>query len=145
MKTVGIDLSLTRTGVGACRDGRVFRGDFLGTKPGRPDGERFDAIANFVVRWIRHHKPDAVTLEAPAHSRGENRNAELQGAVKMELWRLGVEFELVYPNSLKKDATGYGRASKDEMLEAAKLLWAQCPNHDVADAIHLAHWAYKHR
>jgi Holliday junction resolvasome RuvABC endonuclease subunit len=49
---------------------------------------------------------------------------------------------VIAPGTLKKEATGNGRASKPEMLAKARETFPECPNHDVADAYFLARLAY---
>ena len=58
--------------------------------------------------------------------------------------QVGIESAPVKTNTLKKFATGNGRAGKDEMVEAAKPFLGRDPVDDnEADAVHVAMWGAK--
>lgn len=142
--SLGIDLSLTRTGL-AVHDGeRITYACHIKTTPDRADEERYVLIGNQVIRLIEEYDVEQVGLEAPAFSGREKRPAELTGHVRVELWRIDMPYCRVAPNTLKKYATGYGRASKEDMVEYARDLYPEVANHDEADAIHLAKYVSEH-
>lgn len=73
--------------------------------------------------------------------------AKLQGIIEKEVFdRVGLVCEIVAPTSLKKFATGSGRAKKEEMFEALpeeiSILFSEVPKtkgrFDLTDAYFLA-------
>lgn len=100
---------------------------------------------------VRKYRPELVVIEGHAfNSHGGSSNAlhELHGVVKQTLWKNESAFVLCPPPKLKKEATGNGRASKEEMIEAAYEWWPALRNisgktDDLADALHLARWGAK--
>lgn len=82
-----------------------------------------------------------MAMEGYAHGSKFNREklGELGGIVKLA-WRSVFETDpvIVSPTVLKKYMTGKGTASKDQMLEAARIFNPDVKNHNVADAYGLA-------
>lgn len=129
---VGLDLSLTRTGVATAA------GTISLTPPKQLDG--FSRM-----RWIRAavvdrtNGADLVVVEAPAYSSNQAYAKEIAG-----LWHIvmvvidsrGTRWIDVMSNTLKKYATGKGRCEKTEMVIAAvkRLPWLEVANDDEADA-----------
>lgn len=67
---------------------------------------------------------------------------ELMGVLKMFCAVNGMKFKGYPPATLKKWATGSGKAKKPEMVEAAKTRYGVIPKDDnEADALHLYHMA----
>lgn len=62
------------------------------------------------------------------------RLGEIGGAVRDEAFEAGLDVVEVAPAALKLEATGKGTASKDEVLEAARVAGAAVQNDDEADA-----------
>ena len=135
-KAVGVDTSLTNTGVywgeGCWEEikGKKLRGT-----------ERLQMFYDEFTRIFRHINPDIAVIEGyafGARSR-HHRLGELGGVVRVALRAAGcVSIYEVPPTSLKLYATGSGRAGKDEMLASAEEAEGFLPpSHDVADAIWL--------
>lgn len=155
LRVVGLDLSLTSPGAVAI-SGRVSRGldgvrvrDWHNPHTAPKDGDDLDRIRMIVddlLPWIDEHRPHLVVIERYALSRftGQSRLGELGGIVRWELANAGYRWTTVVNNTVKLHAAGTGKASKEHMLEAARSIWPECPNHDVADALHCARWAYDH-
>lgn len=131
MRVVGLDLSLTATGVAAV-DGTT---SVIKTKLRGP--ARLAAIRDAIFE-IAFPSADLVVLEdysfasrdAHAHELGE-----LGGVVRLRLWELEVPYVCVSPSSLKKYACGRGNAKKDEVLVAAvRRLPEFDGDHNQADA-----------
>ena len=61
----------------------------------------------------------AVIEDLPTHAHSAGITGMVQGAVRVELIRLGVPYALVAPATLKKFATGKGNADKTAMALAA--------------------------
>lgn len=147
MNTVGLDISLSSPGIVVWNGDRVLRARNPKSTPKTgSEGVRYKLVLREVLRAVRKAEPVLVAIERNAHMSKfkDDRNVELNGIVKWELARRDVPYTLVAPNTLKLFATGNGRASKSEMLAAARLIYSKCPNDDVADALHLARYAYEH-
>ena len=141
MKVIGIDQA-SHTGFAVIRDGelvksgtQVFSGDLAKRLSGFLKWFRelvFDELPDFVVFEKPHFRGYAATISGSA----------LIGLIQLVCYETGVACEGVHSATLKKAATGYGRATKKAMTAAAndkegtKLKVKE--NNDEADAIHLA-------
>ena len=123
MNVVGLDLSLTATGV-AWPDGRTST-LALTTK----GVERLDAFYGWagtsVAEWTLHAGVigpiDLAAIEGYSYaSKNQAHQAgELGGVIRLALHHVGVPFIDVPPTTVKLYATGKGNAHKDEVLAAA--------------------------
>lgn len=144
MIVVGIDLSLTDTGIAS--RGWVERVKSKANGDGL--GQRSDRILGLAERiLVLGIAADLVVVEAPAYSSGYGNPHERSG-----LWWLvvagfrqrGIPVAEVAPTTLKKYLTGNGRADKDEVLaEVCKRFpgW-DIRNNNEADALGLAAMGY---
>lgn len=143
-RIVGLDLSLTRTGVA----------DETGTSS---VSVRIDRHASDLQRVMRLRSvgkllrdicmdADLVIYEGVAHEARYQSHAlgELHGVIKLLLYQAGVPFVPIPPKRLKKYATDNGNAGKDEMLAAAIHWGSPASNNDEADAWWLRHIALAH-
>lgn len=109
------------------------------------DEERIDFILRAVRTCRKKYKVNVAGIEQYAfsrHSRSMTGLHELGGVVKRYLWLHGIYFEQPEPTSLKKFATGNGRASKQDMIEAAwGFGYPEAQSDDLADAFHCARFA----
>ena len=142
MKIIGIDPSLTSTGI-AHADGRTTRVHF-GARPKRLTLDQWTVRrVRVVVAAITMASQTADLAVIEGYSYGSKQKREPLGylgySVRAELSRLGVPYLDVAPTALKKFATGSGTASKDEMKSAAIRLLRLDHNasHDEADALWL--------
>lgn len=140
-RVVGIDLSLTSTGIGII-DNYQGRATRIRTAPKRGH-ERLEFLARRVLSYCKG--ADLVVIEGPAY-------AKPQGAFDMGggwwvvthyLWKAGIQPVSVSPSSLKKYATGKGGgpdAGKDRVLAAAVKRYplVTIDGNDAADAFILA-------
>lgn len=144
MSTIGLDLSLTATGVAVWdqENQRVTYTKVITTsKQSHPeDDERYWYITKKIMQVITEHNLQGIAIEAPAFQGMEKRPSELAGVVKVVLYRHGYDYILVAPNTLKKYATGNGRADKPEMVRWAQKFDPNITNHNIADALHLARY-----
>lgn len=143
---MGLDLSLTNSGMVICRNGRVIAKRSVKTTPKTgPHEERIRLISRAVDSGFRKYRPDLVVLER-AHYRATASTTpliELAGCVKQVLWTYQAPWHSIPAKSVKKFA-GSGNATKAEMIEWARQLWSGCPNDDnLADAFFLARWAFE--
>lgn len=152
---LGLDLSLTGTGVAAW-DGervllkRLFKTEGLGPKgdkrPGLlPSGkfrgteeERIDWIKRRIVKCVKKIQPDLVIIEGHSFKSAGRKSYtgvhELHGVVKNKLFLLGQEFRCEPPSSVKKDFAGHGQASKEQMVDRAQDFDPSIVDENVADA-----------
>lgn len=138
---MGIDASLTATGVAVVRMGKLHA-EVL--SPPKDQNRGMDRLAWFraqVTRVVRHYLPDLVFIEgygfgakSHAHSLGE-----LGGVVKLALHDCGVPVGIVPPTVLKLFATGKGNAEKDTVSkELFKRYGVDLMNNNEVDAAGLA-------
>ena len=148
---IGLDLSLTRTGIAIWRDGQMRTASVKSS----PDGKSWDARNNrsvsltlSIMRWIRANAGtviDLAVIEGPILHGPQTGSffdrAQLWGFVYSQLrstsWR--VPAAVVNNQTLKAWATGKANtADKEAMLAAAQQHWPRIPNHDEADSAWLA-------
>ena len=136
---VGLDLSLTSTGVARISDDTPPDLCTIPTKSDLALGMRLELIKNGI--WGTIHGADLVVVEdVVATSRNGATVAMVHGLIRWMLWRDSVPHTFIPPATLKVFATGRGNAGKDEMLASAiHRLGYQGHSHDVADALWLAH------
>lgn len=145
MNCMGLDLSLTGTGLVVVSSGGVIHYELITTsKQSYPhDGERLLYIKKRIMKQARFYRPVLTCIEGAAMSGKEKRIYELAGTVKTFLVKQQLPYEIVHIGTLKKLATGYGRASKDEMVKAAQEFCPEVEDDNIADAIHLAREAFR--
>ncbi len=113
------------------------------------------AFYDWLGGLLRRVRPALVVVEAPVVTKprkGEGRLSSagynfkawyLRGAAEAAIGAQGLQLVEVMPATLKKFATGSGRADKLAMVKAARLLYGAPLSEDqddVADALHLAAW-----
>lgn len=114
IKLIGLDLSLTSTGVSINGETSI-----ISTKSKGP--ERLSYVTKAVLQICLDWKIDCAIIEgysfasrnSQAHSIGE-----LGGCVRMGLWENGIPYIEVPPTSRAKFATGKGNAGKTEVISA---------------------------
>ncbi|MBQ1061313.1 hypothetical protein [Micromonospora sp. C41] len=113
-RVVGLDLSMTGTGIAWC-DGTTYT-----VKP-RQDGDaRLSEIRSEVARAVDGRRLDLVVIEdLPINAKGAGITGMVHGVVRTWLRDQLVPYALVVPSSLKKYATGNGNANKTDMALAA--------------------------
>lgn len=81
--------------------------------------ERFSNIANEFYKFIGYYKPDRIGIEGYSMgSRGMVFNiGENTAVLKYRLYEGGYNFISIAPTTIKKFATGSGRADKKKMVE----------------------------
>lgn len=134
MEPVGLDLSLTSTGI-AYRDVN----DTVSTK--LRGAERLHVVSSRIMTMIAGLDDSFVVVEGYSFaSRNSQAHAigELGGCVRMRLWEAGVPFVEVPPTVRAKFATGRGNAGKTEVLSALSartgIVWSGAGADDRADA-----------
>lgn len=148
MKILALDLG-TKTGwaFGDTKDdSQVYSGvqDFS-LKRGESSGMRLLNFDKWIYDMLAKHKPQVVGYEMP-HQRGGHATQLLLGMLgilHVACVKAGVQYSSVHSATLKKFATGSGRASKEEMISAAmkKFRRALLIDDNEADALHIWDWA----
>jgi Holliday junction resolvasome RuvABC endonuclease subunit len=113
MKIVGLDLSLTSTGV--CVDGVTWS-----MKPKTRGPERLRALRDYVKEQCQ----GAAMAIIEGYSFGSRGRAtfsigELGGVIRLMLFEEGIPYLEMSPSSLKKFATGKGNGDKTLIVQAA--------------------------
>ena len=118
MKIVGLDPSLTATGVAVSEEGHIDTYTLIPPRTLR-GGARLDWIGNQLV--VSTESASLVATEGYAfNARGRGVHlGELGGVLRRMLFRQGTPLYAVPPASVKKFATGRGNASKEDVLMAA--------------------------
>lgn len=117
MSAVGLDLSLTRTGVAD------QRGHVKTIRPGRLSGlERLDFIRHAVLDVIVHPDVELIIIEGYAYAaaHGAHQAGELGGIIRLTVWMANVPHYDIAPTTLKRYATGNGQANKEQVVANAR-------------------------
>lgn len=146
LRIVGLDLSLTATGVADPDGARTIK---IPLPPKATDAQRVERLHKLTCAIdVATRNADVVVLEGYGYgsvrtSDGNGRSlntshahslGELGGVVKVCLYQRGIPFAIVPPTVMKLFATGRGNASKEDVLIAAvKRSW-QVRNNNEADA-----------
>lgn len=138
MKVIGLDLSLTSTGV-AIADEATNHSAYT-IKPKETGHERLARI----VRAVMTEACDAelVVIEGPAFGAKGSAYHQLAGLwwiVTQALWDESVPYAVLSPFELKKYATGTTKSDKDAMMLATARQFASFSgDNNAADALWLA-------
>jgi len=143
---IGIDLSLTATGLASFQDG-VWDTATVRTKA--DDGsetayiERVRGIAAKIIAWSDPHDGDVWAIEGPSFGAKGAAVDRMFGAFHLVMAALidhHGEPIIVPPTSIKKYATGKGNAGKDEVMLAVSRRYPDAPihNNDESDAVTIA-------
>jgi len=125
MIIIGIDISLTGTGVVVLKNDQVDSELLIKSKPPEEKNnvteiERLVLIVNKIEDIIEKYKPDLVSIENMAfgvrNATSLTQLSYINYAIRAYLWASNIKFILVAPKSLKKFITGNGNADKEEMM-----------------------------
>jgi len=83
----------------------------------KSDMDRYDGISDWAVKILNEHRVVQVYLEGYSFSStGRVFNiAENTGILKYNMWDALINFDVIAPTTVKKFATGSGRATKEDM------------------------------
>jgi len=147
MKILALDLG-TKTGW-AFGDGkdikRVYSGvqDF-GLKRGESPGMRLLSFDKWIYEMLAKYKPVMVGYEMP-HQRGGHSTQLLLGLLSIlhvACEKAKIDYSPVHSMTLKKSATGSGKASKEQMISLATVKFKRkIIDDNEADALHILGWA----
>lgn len=147
MKVVGIDLSISRTGIGVITEGRTvatsLKVDALTANATYAERyKRLEYAADWVETCLLGDQPLMIVLESmllASNSPGTFERAGLWWIVLGVCLRMCPSVALVHPKTRANWATGSGAADKDAVKAAVELMYPTvAKNHDEADALVLA-------
>ena len=157
---VGLDLSLTSSGMSDCKSSRVVQ-----TGPEDELEARFEQILCGVRSFVYcgtgpsdpHRIADLVVIESGAFSRGAQAAgaehlAGLRLLIRHWLWSTNTPFAMMTPTGLKAYVTGHGVATKQQMANAVAERYGvdysdvkvKDGRYDLVDAFGLAAAGYHH-
>lgn len=125
MKILSIDQSYTSSGICSFTDSVLTDARLLKTTKELSTFNRASTIGKYIADLADTHKPDVIALEGLAFGIRGNATRDLAGlqyAIIIPLLDLGYELDknvfIISPKSLKLFATGSGKASKSDMINA---------------------------
>ncbi len=155
MRVLGIDPSLTSTGLALVEGGRVVNTGRIRSKA--KGYTRVESILDAISHELttddpryplyqdgrRYDTDIKVGIEGPAMGAKGSSVVQIFGlwaTITHQLWRWGLEPYIVPPSNRVKYATGKGNSSKDEVLAAVVRRYADVnvTGNDVADALIVA-------
>ncbi len=150
MSVIGLDLSLTGTGIVKLRDGKIIEQKLIKSKPvgdlPLDELKRIVIIRDSIVREIEADVNSVIQLVAIEGLAFMARNttalvqlAGLNYMIREKLHFLKIPFVIVAPTSLKKFVTGKGNIAKEMMLlETYKKYKVYFTDNNLCDAYGLA-------
>lgn len=148
---LGLDLSLTSTGMAMIEGGKLVGVDSVKTKGKRADtiedrAKRLRHIADVIVEFVRADQTDLIVIEAPSYGSrfgSAHDRSGLWWIVTEALITAGFQVALVAPQTRAKYATGAGNSKKDIVLAHVIERYVsettpRISNDDEADAVALA-------
>lgn len=151
MITVGLDLSLAKTGYVIMNDGVVIASGLIKSKPigDKPIDEtrRIVKIATDIVntidRYLLPREPDMISIENLAFMARNTTSlvqlSALNYLVRIRLDERNIPFTMVAPTTLKKFITQKGNADKNlVMMEVYKRYGFESLDDNIADGFSLA-------
>jgi crossover junction endodeoxyribonuclease RuvC len=122
MKILGIDQSYTSSGVVLLEKGELKEAHkFSANKETNRFAQAYE-IALHLAEFVDEHKPDIIAIEGLAFGMRGNVTRDLGGLQFVIISHLQEvkkrDVEIVAPTSVKKFATGSGRAKKEEMIDS---------------------------
>lgn len=147
MNVVGLDLSLTATGIATPNGIDVIRVPLPPHATEWQRTRRLQSLSALIDRRVRLAVADVVLIEEFAFAKSDayaHALGELAGVVKVCFYQRGIPFVMVPLASLKKYATGKGNANKDQMLAAAVRQCPEIEDNNAADAYFLRQMGLGH-
>lgn len=146
MKILALDLALT-TGWAHSKNDSQESGTFtIDQKRGESPGMRYVRFNAWLKEVLDTITP-AIVIYEQAHHRGGAATEIAFGLitrVQEACSERNINYQKLHSGTIKKFATGSGRASKDDILATARLHWgANIRDHNEADALWMLEWARK--
>lgn len=132
-------------------EGRRLSGAFcIAKRTDRHPGARIARFMAALREFLVKYPVDVVACE-DSHFGTRNHetaamHAELRGLIKLMAYERGARFIAYKPSTIKKFATGYGKAEKSQMIKAARtVLGVEVDDDDEADALFILELARRRR
>lgn len=143
MISLGLDLSLTGTGVVRLHDGKIMDQALIKTKPTNSNVTELERLLKIRKEIGFLDDVDIAVIEGLAFSvRNSTALVQLSGLnylVREALYDANIPFIIVAPTSLKKFATSKGNCQKDEVMLACYKRWhVTFKDNNISDAYILA-------
>ena len=130
MKILGIDPGFERLGIAIIEKEKntketVVFSDCFKTSSKLPFGDRLVLIGEEVKNIIKKYKPDVLAIETlflTTNQKTVMHVAEARGVVLYEAANAGLKIFEASPPQIKIATTGYGKATKEQMIKMVKLL-----------------------
>ncbi len=153
MRIIAIDPGYERIGIAVLEKSgkeKILFSECFKTKAELPFVDRLSLIGREVARIIEEYRPEALAIEnlfIETNQKTAMRVAEARGAILYQARILGLEIYEYTPLQIKVATTGYGKATKTQMVSMVKKLVSGAENikqDDEVDAIAigLTHFAY---
>jgi len=156
MRILGIDPGFERLGVAILEKNkndkkeRVLFSECFKTSKNLNFFERLNLIGEEVRKIIKEYQPEVLSIETlflTTNQKTVMRVAEARGVAVYEAARAGLEIFEASPPQIKIATTGYGKASKEQIIKMVKIL-VEIDNSkksdDELDAIAIALTAFAH-
>lgn len=139
---LGVDQSLTATGLFWLRDGKLAGYEQVDTGKLR-GAERLVHIKNEILKTVDTCKPVLVAMEGYSYGSAGKvfELGELGGVIKVALQERGIQVVVASPVQVKKFFTGNHRAEKAQMVDTANSLFGlswELRDNNLADAAALS-------
>lgn len=153
MRIIAIDPGYERLGIAIIEKNKkeelVFSECFK-TKAILPFFDRLELVGREVARVVKEFSPEVLAIEnlfIETNQKTAMRVAEVRGAILYQARILGLEIYEYTPLQIKVATTGYGKATKEQVMSMVRRLipGAESINQDDemdAIAIGLTHFAY---
>ena len=146
MRVIGVDPGLRHTGWGVVefKNNKVFHIEDGSISPSTKldDGQRLLEIKNQLQKIINQYNPNMSVIEKIFVGSGSISSLKLgmaRGASMIALAEAGLSINELSPKFVKKTVTGYGSASKEQILSMIEKLLNIVPkNEDSSDALAIA-------
>ena len=155
MKILGIDPGFERLGIAIIEKEKntketVVFSECFKTSSKLPFGDRLVLIGEEVKNIIKKYKPDVLAIETlflTTNQKTVMHVAEARGVVLYEAANAGLKIFEASPPQIKIATTGYGKATKEQMIKMVKLLveiYISKKSDDELDAVAIALTALAH-
>ncbi len=153
MRIIAIDPGYERLGIAILEKNNkeeLLFSECFKTKASSPFVERLELVGREVARVITLWQPEALAIEnlfISTNQKTAMRVAEVRGAILYQARLLGLDVYEYTPLQIKVATTGYGKATKDQVMNMVQKLVSgaeKIKQDDEIDAIAigLTHFAY---
>lgn len=153
MRIIAIDPGYERLGIAVLEKNKkeeLIFSECFKTKASLLFIDRLELVGREVARIIKEFSPDAMSIEnlfIETNQKTAMRVAEVRGAILYQARILGLEVYEYTPLQIKVATTGYGKASKEQVMSMVRRLVSGAESIKQDDemdaiAIGLTHFAY---